>query len=191
MMQNYLADSELMASRHHSYPRFRTNLEDSVRAKQVYPEPNSVLYKSMIIPGWGQVVNKQAWKVPIIYGLLGGLTWYTIDLTKRYHDYQAAFYNLNNDDLKFGRTPPELAGQNGESLKFTRDKLRNRRDLMYVVIGLAYALNIVDAYVYAHMRSFDVSDDLSLRTTMKPELLGEGHPGMTLSVALFKKEQAR
>src|SRR5699024_1022372 len=48
-----------------------------------YPDPYSVLYKSMIIPGWGQIVNRQVWKVPIIYGLLGGLSWYSIHLTKK------------------------------------------------------------------------------------------------------------
>ena len=34
---------------------------------------------------------------------------------------------------------------------------------MYVTIGLAYALNAVDAYVYAHLSTFDVSDDLCPR----------------------------
>ena len=44
--------------------------------KPEYPNPKSVVRKSLIIPGWGQVVNKQAWKVPIVYGLIGGLGYY-------------------------------------------------------------------------------------------------------------------
>lgn len=136
-----------------------------------FPDPKRVLRQSLIVPGWGQITNKQAWKVPIVYGLLGGLTYYTISLTRDYHDYRAAFYNLSNDDFRFGQTPGYLVGVNSQSLKSQRNFLRNRRDFIYVTIGLAYALNAIDAYVFAHLRSFDVSDDLSLNTTLKPEVI--------------------
>ncbi|MES1225367.1 MAG: DUF5683 domain-containing protein, partial [Bacteroidota bacterium] len=33
--------------------------------------PNIALYRSAILPGWGQVTNKKYWKVPIIYAALG------------------------------------------------------------------------------------------------------------------------
>ena len=68
-----------------------------------------------------------------------------------------------NQDFIFGPTPERLIGANTSQLKANRNYLRNRRDFMYVAIGLAYALNAVDAYVYAHLSSFDVSDDLSIR----------------------------
>lgn len=150
------------------------------------------MYKSLLIPGWGQITNKQAWKVPIVYGLLGGLTWYSIFLNKKYHDYRAAFYNLNREpsenDFRFGQTPPYLVDETSlESLKTNRNFFRNRRDFIYVTIGLAYGLNVIDAYVFAHMRSFDVSEDLSVRTTVKPTILERGSPGLTLSLEIFKK----
>lgn len=163
-----------------------------------FPNPKSVMYKSMMLPGWGQVVNRQAWKVPLVYGLLGGLAWYSVRLTRQYHDYRAAYYNMhpeNPDDLKYGPTPdfvPDNA--NLDALKSNRNTLRNRRDLVYVGIGLAYGLNIVDAYVFAHMRSFDVSENLSMRPSLKP-VTGEGGlaaaaglpmPGFTLSFELIK-----
>lgn len=158
------------------------------------PDPKDVMFKSMIIPGWGQITNKQIWKVPIVYGLLGGLTWYSIDLNKKYHDYRAAYYNLNPDtpdDLRFGSTPDYLANQNLESLRNNRNFLRNRRDFIYITIGLAYGLNIIDAYVFAHMRSFDVSEDLSVRTSVKPFVLASGRPGITLSMELFKNKNTK
>lgn len=163
-------------------------------AARELPNPKSVMFKSLIIPGWGQITNRQIWKVPLVYGLLGGLTWYSIDLTKKYHDYRAAYYNQNSntpDDLRFGPTPDYLAGQNLESLKTNRNFLRNRRDFIYITIGLAYGLNIIDAYVFAHMRSFDVSEDLSVRTSVKPSVLASGRPGVTLSMELFKKNKTR
>ena len=156
--------------------------------EESFPDPNRVLRQSLIIPGWGQVTNKQIWKVPIVYGLLGGLTYYSITLTKDYHDYRAAFYNLSNDDVRFGQTPAYLSGVNSASLKSQRNFLRNRRDFIYVTIALAYALNAIDAYVFAHLRSFDVSDDLSLNTTLKPEVImavtDQPVPALSLSFSL-------
>lgn len=156
------------------------------------PDPNNVLRRSLLIPGWGQITNKQAWKVPIVYGLLGGLTYYSIYLNKKYHDYRAAYYNLNpeisSQDQRFGPTPsyiPESA--NLESLRQIRNAFRNRRDFVYISIGLAYGLNAIDAYVFAHMRSFDVSEDLSVRTTVQPAVMPNGNPGLTLSLKLFNQ----
>lgn len=154
------------------------------------PSPKSVLYKSMIVPGWGQIVNNQTWKVPIIYGMLGGLGYYSVHLTKRYHDYRAAYYNLNPDtpnDLQFGPTPSYIPDNaNLREVRTLRNQYRNNRDLVYIGIVLAYGLNIVDAYVFAHMRSFDVSEDLSMRPRIKPGVMAHtGSPGVTLSIDLI------
>lgn len=145
---------------------------DQQEATEVFPEPKKVLLRSVMVPGWGQITNKQAWKVPIVYGLLGGLTYYSIDMHKKYHDYRAAYYNSVNgaeSDLRFGSTPSYISPTaSASSLRNNRNFFRNRRDFVYVSIALAYVLNIVDAYVFAHMRSFDVSDNLSMRTESLP-----------------------
>ena len=160
--------------------------------KEVFPNPGKVLRRSLILPGWGQVTNKQTWKLPIIYGLLGGLTYYSVILTRRYHDYRAAFFNETNNvqDGRFGRTPLALVGENTQLLRSRRDSFRNRRDFIYVTVFLAYVLNVVDAYVYAHLRSFDVSDDLSMNAIIKPEVLTtptDATLGLSLSFNMFKK----
>lgn len=166
-------------------------LQGQSTSDDTLPSPKSVMYKSMIIPGWGQVTNKQIWKVPIVYGLLGGLGWYSSELTKRYHDYRAAYYNLNeqtDDDQRFGPTPDYIpATANLEQLKTIRNTYRNRRDMVYIGIAMAYGLNIVDAYVFAHMRSFDVSDDLSMRTRIQPSITARATPGVTLSIDFITK----
>lgn len=145
-----------------------------------------------MIPGWGQITNQQVWKVPLVYGLLGGIVYYSIDVNRQYKDYRAAYYNANSeahDDERFGPTPDYLQGvSNLDNLRTNRNKLRNRRDLVYVGIGLVYGLNVIDAYVFAHMRSFDVSDDLSMAPKLGPSILATGDPGVTLSVRLFNKK---
>ncbi|MDZ7694497.1 MAG: DUF5683 domain-containing protein [Balneolaceae bacterium] len=162
-----------------------TTVQSTGEEDSEFPNPQSVLYKSLMIPGWGQLVNKQAWKIPLVYGLIGGVAAYSVFLTKRYRDYRAAYYNATHDDMIFGPTPdyiPENASQ--EALRNTRNRLRNRRDFSYLGIILAYGLNGVDAYVFAHMRSFDVSEDLSMKADVRPALLADATPGITVSISL-------
>lgn len=130
------------------------------------PNPKSVMFKSLILPGWGQFTNKQIWKIPIIYGLIGGVTAYTIYAHNRYQGYRAAYYNsfVENTDLKFGPTPGFIpAGQPPELYRTNRNNFRNRRDMAIIGIIVAYGLNVADAYIFAHLRDFDVSDDLAGR----------------------------
>jgi len=155
-----------------------------------YPEPKSVLYRSLILPGWGQVTNRQIWKVPIVYGVFAGIGYFAYQLHESYSDYRAAYYNVTRgeeSDFKFGETPDYLIGVNQNQLRSNRNSLRNRRDFMFIVMGLAYALNAVDAYVFAHMRSFDVSDDLSANMQLSPAILADFSPGISLSVSLNSK----
>jgi len=187
--------SEYYELNHLTYREIQDDTTDYVVTPGL-PDPKSVMFKSMMIPGWGQIINKQAWKVPIVYGLLGGLGYYSVYLTKKYHDYQAAYYNLNPrppngeppTDQRFGPTPsyiPEDA--NLQELRNQRNTYRNRRDLVYVGIVIAYGLNIVDAYVFAHMRSFDVSENLSMRPNIRPTMTAQATPGIAFSIDFITK----
>lgn len=175
------------------YPQnYFVNDTSQANEDKEFPDPSSVLYKSMIVPGWGQIVNKQAWKVPIVYGILGGLGYYSFYLNNKYQDYRAAYYNLNPDtpdDMRFGPTPSYIPeGANLREIRTIRNQSRNNRDLVYVGIVLAYGLNIIDAYVFAHMRSFDVSEDLSMRPQIKPGIMTQSSaPGITVSIDLIAK----
>lgn len=143
------------------------------------PKPKKVLLRSAIIPGWGQAVNKQYWKIPIIYGAFAGLGYFSSYMTQQYHAYRAAYYNAVanpstnfHTDKRFGPTPQYLIGQSPQALKYYRNYFRNRRDLVYLGIGLVYGLNLLDAYIYAEMRDFNVSNNLSMRTTVGPQQVG-------------------
>lgn len=182
-----LLENRMWNSSVHTYMQADTT--DTTVSRE-YPRPKSVLYKSLIIPGWGQIVNRQIWKVPIIYGLFAGIGVYTVYVDEQYKDYRAAYYNAthqDDNDFRFGPTPEYLQGVNTSQLQSNRNSLRNRRDFMFVVMGLAYGLNALDAYIYAHMRSFDVSDDLSAKTTISPTIIAEGRPGVRVTFSLFNK----
>lgn len=143
----------------------------------------------MIIPGWGQITNKQIWKVPIIYAGLVGMTIWGIHMTKTYHQFRAAYYNtLANPaknfhtDQRFGPTPAYLQGQSPQFLQYYRDYYHNHRDMVFLGIGLVYGLNVLDAYVFAQLRDFDVSKNLSLRA--QPTLIQGSKPSLGLALKL-------
>jgi hypothetical protein len=139
--------------------------------RDTVPKPKNVMFKSLILPGWGQVTNKQLWKVPIVYAAILGVGYYSYWLNGKYVDYRAAYYNSFADtnekyaDEKYGATPAYLIGARSEGLLYYRDYYRNERDKMVVFTVLTYGLNVIDAYIFAHLRDFDVSDDLSVHTS--------------------------
>lgn len=158
---------------------------ESLRRDTV-PKPKSVLMKSLILPGWGQLTNKQWWKVPIIYTALAGVGYYVYWLNGEYRDFRAAYYNSfasNNPDYadqRFGATPARLVGVPQSALLYYRNYYRNERDFMILMFALTYGLNVIDAYIFAHLRDFDVSDDLSV--TLNPAMNQE-QTGFTLTLS--------
>lgn len=158
---------------------------ESLRRDTV-PNPKSVLMQSLILPGWGQITNKQWWKVPIIYTALAGVGYYVYWLNGEYQDYRAAYYNSfassNPDytDQRFGATPARLVGVPQSALLYYRNYYRNERDFMILMFALTYGLNVLDAYIFAHMRDFDVSDNLSV--TLNPAM-NQAQNGFTLTLS--------
>jgi hypothetical protein len=104
--------------------------------------PSGAMLRSMILPGWGQFYNESYWKIPIVWGALGALAYAwkwnddkVVYYDKLYHSEQASgYYNL-------------------------REFYREQRDLNTVFFILVYALNVVDAYVDAHMFDFEISEN--------------------------------
>lgn len=131
--------------------------------------PSKAAFYSAILPGLGQIYNKRYWKVPLVYAAIGtGVYVYKFndDLYDRYRTAfkrrQAGFiddefYDPNNSGVIPGQPDLSDAGLQDGQERYQRD-----RDLALVVtIGL-YALNIIDANVDAHLRQFNVDDNLSM-----------------------------
>ncbi len=118
--------------------------------------PRQAWVRSMIIPGWGQVYNRRLWKVPIVYAGFGGIAFGII--------YQNKYYQQYREDYKCSvdTSCTEWGAGDQQVLLNARDFYRRNRDLFAIGAGLWYALQMLDAYVDAHMRGFNVSDDLSL-----------------------------
>ncbi|QXD14085.1 hypothetical protein GQ464_011510 [Rhodocaloribacter litoris] len=141
--------------------------------------PRGALWRAAVLPGWGQIYNRQYYKLPIVYGGLGFLTWTALNLHDEYILYRQAFqYKAfqelvesgqldENPRAEFEDAYNRLAARFGPissaPLRARRDNLRRNRDLTILALGLAYGLQILDAYVSAHLFDFDVGEDLTLR----------------------------
>ncbi len=150
------------------------------------PHPRKVMLRSVMLPGWGQTTNRQTWKVPVIYVLFAGVASYTVYSNRMYKGYRAAYYNSfdENTDLRFGPTPSYITpGQPQGIYRENRNLFRNRRDLSILGVFLVYGLNVADAYIFAHLRDFDVSDDLSANFDFQPEpVTGQPIPYLTVKL---------
>lgn len=131
--------------------------------------PRVAAIRSAIFPGLGQIYNKKYWKLPIIYGALGtcaGIFFFNLG---SYKDTRFAYrvkYNMRvpkTDSALFPRIKDNLKPLSEESLRFYRNQYRRDIDYSALVFLILWGLNVVDASVDAHLKSFDVSPDLSLR----------------------------
>lgn len=138
--------------------------------------PKIAATRSAILPGLGQIYNRKYWKLPFVYGALGTTAFVFNYNIKNYKDLKQAYigkFNARtlNDSTEYKKIKPNLLPLSEESLRFNRDQFRRNADYSVLVFLLFWGLNVVDAAVDAHLSSFDVGPDLSLK--IKP-----GHSSM-------------
>jgi len=125
--------------------------------------PHIAAVRSAIIPGWGQAYNKQYWKIPLVYGALGttaGIFFY--NLTEYRKLRKAYSIRLSGDTANFTQIDPAYQNLTTESIGSYRTLFRQDLDYSVLFFLMFWGLNVVDASVSAHLKSFDINDDLSL-----------------------------
>ncbi len=131
-------------------------------------DPRKATRRSAMIPGWGQIYNKEYWKIPFVYAAVGipaGLfvynnTWYKKTKFAYEAKYKVRINPTDTADLKL--IDPQLVTLTTISLQSYRNSFRRDRDYSVLFFLLAWGLNVVDATVFAHLKEFDVSSDLSM-----------------------------
>jgi len=128
--------------------------------------PKKAIVRSAIIPGWGQITNKKIWKVPLVYGALGTTAYLFRRNIIQYRDSKLAYIlatdnNPTNDDQI--KQPYYSVKDQPERIKEFRNAVRQNVDYCAVFFVLVWGLNVADAAVDAHLKSFDVSDNLSIQ----------------------------
>ncbi|MBE2231155.1 MAG: hypothetical protein IAE96_10960 [Chitinophagaceae bacterium] len=150
--------------------------------------PRKAAIRSAILPGLGQIYNKKYWKLPIVYGALGTCGGIFVYNLKNYKDTRFAYrvkYNMQyngTDSALYSSIRNNLKPLGLEELKYYRNSFRRDIDYSVLFFILLWGLNVVDATVDAHLKSFDVSPDLSIR--LKP---GYSETARTSGLSLVMK----
>jgi hypothetical protein len=112
--------------------------------------PWGAVVRSAIVPGFGQFYNESYWKIPIIWGTAALLVSGWVYNNNLYQDNRTLYIQTGNKDYEFNR-----------------DFYRDQRDNFTIYLSLLYLLNLVDAYVDAHLFDFNVDEDIA---TQSPRL---------------------
>ena len=148
--------------------------------KEIDPlRPAKAAFYSSVLPGLGQVYNKRYWKLPLIYGGLGASVY---------------FYDVNNESFKRYRNAYKrrLAGFTDDEFQgviFDNNRLidgmnfyKKYRDRSMLFIIGAYFLNILDANIDAHLKQYNINQNLSLKPYMDQNpIVADHHFGMSLN----------
>lgn len=104
--------------------------------------PWGAVIRSAIIPGLGQFYNESYWKIPVIWGVGALFISGWVYNNNLYNDYKDLFIETGNINYRS-----------------YRDFYRDQRDNFTIYLVLLYLLNLVDAYVDAHLYDFTVEED--------------------------------
>ena len=142
--------------------------DSAARASQPKTAPFKVMMRSAVLPGWGQLYNHQPIKAALVIGGEGFLIGSALRELKLQNDakQRAADAALAGDTA--GRNTAELEAE-----------IHRNRKIDWIWWGLAaHLLSMADAYVDAHLSTFD--SDFGREESLLPPRPG---PGPAVSLA--------
>ncbi|AWM33140.1 DUF5683 domain-containing protein [Hymenobacter nivis] len=168
----------------------KKNAEDSLRRTATLfgyrmTPPAKAGYLALV-PGLGQIYNRKWWKLPLVYGALGTVAGILIFEQRALTEYSKASNLLQTDSaVRAQKFPiavlgPRAGKENSpEAIQNGIVFYRHYRDGFIFYTGIVYGLQVLDAIVDAHLKTFDVGDELTLR--WQPTLLwAPGGPGVPM-----------
>ncbi len=153
----------------------RTIVKDStakIKPPRLHYKPKKATLFA-IIPGGGQIYNKQYWKLPFVYAGFGVSAYFINYFSDRYKDFVKPYIASYDDKgvlIKGKETSMVFNRSLGVNKEYTIDQITRGKDLYrryrdlntFILIGV-WALTAIEANVSAHLRTFDVSDDISMK----------------------------
>ncbi len=142
-------------------------VKDTVRELYDPLAPQRAAFYSAVVPGLGQAYNKKYWKIPIIYaGMAAGVYFYIQndnDYDRFRNAYKRRLAGFTDDEFYGSGTTPVISN---ERLIDAQQSAQKNKDISIIVSLAFYLVNIIDANVDAHLRQYNVSDDLSLQPNL-------------------------
>lgn len=125
--------------------------------------PKIAFVRSLLLPGWGQITNKQFIKLPLVYGSAGVGAYFIYSNNKKYQTFKGYLLDMNEKNL----TEQLIDGRGPYSISLittTANQYRRWKQGTLIGFSLGWLLFAVEANASAHLKSFDVTDDISLKT---------------------------
>lgn len=148
-----------------------------------YPSPKKAVTLA-VIPGLGQIYNKDYWKLPIVYGALAGVV-YSIGYNRsRYEAYRRIYdFRLNGENSIY---KDGLLSLPNAAVKNARDAFDKRRQLSWMGLFGFYLVSAGEAFVDAHLKDFNVNDDISFHPSIQSSPLATTTIGISVKIKLNK-----
>jgi hypothetical protein len=140
-------------------------VKDTLKTKAPYNPlaPSKAAFYSAVVPGLGQAYNKKYWKIPIVYAGIATGIYFHVKNNQDFNRFRDAYKRRLagfTDDEFFGAGATPIISDD-RLIDAQRSAQRNK-DVSIIVSLAFYMVNIIDANVDAHLRQYDVSDDLSI-----------------------------
>jgi hypothetical protein len=155
-------------------------------------KPGKSFLYSMIIPGTGQIYNKSYLRVPVVWGAVGGMG-YLLHYTSARYKYAKQTYEAKVDNLAYPEVPMKygkdfadlLNNGSAADIRPVRDQTNKYRQQAIIGFSLVWLAQGIDAFVDAHLKTFDVNNDLSI--DFSPRLDDDPHAPMRVGMFLTLK----
>jgi len=147
--------------------------QDTALSKKInwQPNPKKAGLYAALLPGMGQIYNRQYWKLPLVYGGLAMAGYMVAYNSKEYNTYRKAYIGrINNPNP----TDEFVTVYNQEQLKFIQDEKNRSLNMSVLFASVGYLVQILDAITAAHLRNFDISRDISMQMRPVVTPLGGG-----------------
>ncbi len=148
------------------------------------PIPKRAAMYSALLPGLGQLYNRQYWKVPLVYAAVGASAYFFTTNLQKYHTYRQAYLYTVDGNPATNVTDPELINYTPDNLLTLRNQYRQYLDYTVLLSAVGYTLQVLDAMVWAHLKNFDISKDLSFHPSIKAGMLPNGQMQPQVGIAL-------
>ena len=163
---------------------FRKNSQENFQLvfglKEIKPNqvPKVAFMRSVLLPGWGQITNKQYIKLPLIYGAAAGGLYVIGANNKLYHKYKDIILDMNAKGEK-ERTIDGAGPFSVTLITTAANQYRRYKQLSVIGMSVGWLLFAVEANVAAHLKTFEVSDDISFK--LSPSILNNKTLGVKMA----------
>lgn len=146
--------------------KFSKNIKTIADTSAKKYNPGIAIRRSAMLPGWGQFTNKKYWKIPLVYAGIGVPVYLFTKNLKQYKEAKNAFILASDNDPSNDdqiKEPYYSVRTQPDRIRVFRNSVRQNVDYSVLFFIIFWGLNVADAAVDANLKTFDVSDDLSIQ----------------------------